>query len=452
MRSRSLILPVCLAIVQSASTCAKADQTLEVGPGHAFARIEHALAEAKPGDTILVHPLEDGLPYVGVALLVRTPRLRIAAASHERVRLDGEGTDYSGSGSIPRALVQFDPGADNCTIEGFDLARARNRSHNGAGIRINQANNITVLSCTIHHNDMGVMSNGHAPDTAVNQRLERCLIYANGSPERDGMSHNLYLGGTSATISACEVHSSTSGHNIKSRAHYTRIEYCWVHDSANRELDLVDADDTELPDSDAIVLGSILHKAPDLRGNRTVIHFGQDGGRDHTGTLTITNSTIITPYISPVIAISAPGSNLRMVNTLISDAESGQRNQVVVGWSDSPGFAPRDSRAHLSHNAFFGDFVDASGLRPASPLRFANPPTGDYGVGAETEVSLASGLAILSLRLPSCPGRAGDTPGVPLSRYAHPQSSTPREDDDAPLIGAWPPQSTPAPLPPAAGR
>ena len=38
----------------------------------------------------------------------------------------------------------------------------------------------------------------------------------------------------------CEVHSSLTGHNVKSRAHRTVVEACYIHDSANREFDLVD--------------------------------------------------------------------------------------------------------------------------------------------------------------------------------------------------------------------
>ncbi len=85
------------------------------------ARIEDALAAARPGDAILVHPLPDGKPYERVAICVNRPRISIkgAAGPRRRVGLSGRGYDYSGRGSIPRAVIQFSAGADVCALEGF---------------------------------------------------------------------------------------------------------------------------------------------------------------------------------------------------------------------------------------------------------------------------------------------------------------------------------------------
>ena len=128
---------------------------------------------------------------------------------------------------------------------------------------------------------MGVMSNGDGtPNAAADQRIEYCEIHHNGDPAEPGQNHNLYLGGTSVTLSFCEIHSSLTGHNVKSRAHQIRVQYCFIHDSANRELDLVDSDDTARPESHALLLGNIIVKSPQCAGNRSVIHFGQDGGKE----------------------------------------------------------------------------------------------------------------------------------------------------------------------------
>ena len=42
------------------------------------------------------------------------------------VAITGKGFDYSGAGSTPRAIFQFNPGTDNCTLEGFELSGAHN--------------------------------------------------------------------------------------------------------------------------------------------------------------------------------------------------------------------------------------------------------------------------------------------------------------------------------------
>ena len=273
--------------------------TLEVGPGKSFVRIEEANAKAQPGDVILVYPREDSQPYEQTAICVRQKNLTFRAVSGGRTRwvtISGKGFDYSGVGSTPRAIFQFNPGADHCILEGFELTGAHNNSHNGAGVRINQANHVTIRNCVIYHNDMGVMSNGDGSLTrGVNQRMEHCRIHHNGDLSEPGYNHNLYLGGTSVRLRFCEIHSSLTGHNVKSRAHHTRVEYCYVHDSANREFDLVDAAETTKPESHAVLMGNIIVKSPRCEGNRAVIHFGQDSGKEHDGTLHLDFNTIVTP-------------------------------------------------------------------------------------------------------------------------------------------------------------
>ncbi len=457
-RGMKRYLSVVLLGVAALGGVASADEKLDVGPGEKYARIEEALEAAHAGDTIVVHPLADGKAYERVALMVRTPRLHImmapgrprqgiraggAITTHPaRIVLRGEGFDYSGVGKVPRAIVQFDPGADGCVLEGFELSGARNGSHNGAGVRINQANHVTVKLCTITGNDMGIMSNGDGTvKTGIDQRIERCLIYGNGSKVEPGMSHNLYLGATSVVVSGCEVHSSVTGHNVKSRAHYTRVEYCWVHDSANRELDLVDAKgDTDVAGSDAVVFGTVLSKAVDMKGNREVIHFGQDGGNEHKGTLHVVNSTIVTGYVSPVVTLSAPGAKVQFVNSLFSDAETGQKNQVLVGVS---GKAPEEAlaaRVKASHNVFRGDFKDVAegaGVRLSTAVGFANAAAGDYRVVTAVEALRGKGVVIGSLGLPGATGRDGDQVGMPWQRYLHPQSKAPRRDDWRSDVGAF---------------
>jgi hypothetical protein len=276
-----------------------------------------------------------------VALFVNKAGITIKAKAEKGIRipLRGAGFDYSGRGSVPRAIVQFNKGADGCVIEGFTLSGAHNESHNGAGIRINGANDIIVRHCEIHGNDMGIMSNGDGTRaTAVNQLIEGCLIHGNGAPADPGYNHNLYLGGTSVTLLGCEVHSSLTGHNIKSRAHVTRIIACYVHDSANREIDLVDGkSDTTIPESDAWLEGNTIVKGEKGQGNRGVIHFGQDGGHEHDGTLYLRHNTIVTPFISPVVQLSSKLAKVRLFNNIISDGGTHRNGQVLLSLGDHEG-------------------------------------------------------------------------------------------------------------------
>lgn len=283
---------------------------LRVGAGEAYRRIEDAVAAAKSGDEVVALAGE----YPRTAVRIVTPGLTIRAQGH--VVIDGKGFEYSGAGAIPRAA--FEIAADGVSIRGFEIKGAHNGSHNGAGVRINAAKKAQVTDCDIHDNDMGVMSNGRAGDAeaGTDQTIERCHIHHNGDPGEPGQNHNLYLGGASATIRFCEIDHSTTGHNLKSRAHLTRVEHCWIHDAASREMDFVDAWDTERAGSDAVVVGCVIAKDPQCEGNRGVIHFGREHGR-RIGRLTVLNATITTPFATPVVSLTGGEVSAEFVDCVI---------------------------------------------------------------------------------------------------------------------------------------
>lgn len=368
---------ILLALLLSGLAAAAAQ--IEVGPGRAHERIEAAVAAAAPGDTILVHPRAGGTPYERVALMVRTPGLTIRAVrtSGDHVPLDGRGFDYSGRGPTPRAIVQFDRSAHGGTLEGFALSGAHNESHNGAGVRINQANNVTIRDCVIRANDMGIMSSGDGLVTcATNQRIERCLIHSNGDRTDPGYNHNLYLGGGDVTLWRTEVHSSLTGHNVKSRAHRIEIRECSLHDSANREVDLVDADETGVAGSDALLVGNHIFKATNCPGNRAVIHCGQDGGKPRNGMLVMVSNTVVTLYQAPVIQVSASGVSLELRgNHFFGGVAKGQ--QRLVDFGKHPVLATGAGNSISA--AFSGPALDALSLAETTVIEAATRPP-DWGM------------------------------------------------------------------------
>ena len=128
-------------------SCAASAATLEVGPGKRFARIEEANAKAQPGDVVFIYPLPGGAAYERTAVFVTQNNVTFHGVTPKdgtRVAVSGKGFAYSGVGRTPRAIFQFNRGADGCNLENLELSGAHNESHNGAGVRINQANDITV--------------------------------------------------------------------------------------------------------------------------------------------------------------------------------------------------------------------------------------------------------------------------------------------------------------------
>ena len=251
---------------------------LEVGPGKGYSRIEEAVAAAKSGDTILVYP--DPAGYPRTAIRVQVASLTIRGIGSKPIPIMGGDFDYSGSGSVPRAIIQIEPTGMGAKIENLDLSGAHNQSFNGAGVRIQGASNVAVRDCIIRENDMGIMSNGKEgdPKAASNQLIEYCLIERNGNFKDPGYNHNLYLGGSTVRLLHCEIRNSTTGHNVKSRAHYLEIEGCYIHDASSREIDLPEAWDTSRPNSNAVLIGNLIVKDPKCTGNRGVIHYGVEKG------------------------------------------------------------------------------------------------------------------------------------------------------------------------------
>ncbi len=434
---------VMLSVVMpsSAALC----DTLTVGAGMKFATIEAANAAAAPGDTIEVYPAEGDGVYRRPAVYVTKQGLRfIAKASNgRRIVLDGDGFDYNGVGLTPRAIFQVNLGADDVLIEGFELRRARNGSHNGAGVRINQAARVTVRNCDIHHNQMGVMSNGARgdPTAAADQLIEYCIVHENGEPKHPGFNHNFYLGGTSATIQFCDVYGSLTGHNIKSRAHFNLIQYNHVHDSANREFDLVDAWDTTRPNSHAVLIANYIVKRDPINGNSNVIHFGQDGGGEHDGTLFLINNTIVTPHYGPVIQLTAAAVRARLVNNIVfNNRQNGPRLYALQNVNDPHVIAG-------DHNWFSRGYdVNPTALDPASTYRgenlgdhpgFYKPAARDFRLRDPAAANWPPQASPAY-----ADGGGANQSGIPGNQYRHPAQRFPRGGPWAAYIGAgverWP--------------
>ncbi len=186
---------------------------------------------------------------------------------------------------------------------------------------------------------------------------------------------------------------------MKSRAHHTRVEYCYVHHSANREFDLVDAAETARPQSDAVLLGNIIVKDPQCSGNRTVIHFGQDGGKGHNGTLYLAFNTIVTPFLAPVVELSAPKAKAVLLGNLLSDGGNRQQHQVLAVARGGASLRRRDRQRQLAERCFRpGRPAEARpGDEPLPPRRF--PP-----LCQPCQARLPLGAARLSRLLrPGCP-------------------------------------------------
>ena len=123
-------------------------------------------------------------------------------------------------------------------------------------------------------------------------------------------------------------------------------------------------------------------KADPTRGNGAVVHFGQDGGQDHTGTLWLVHNTIVTPHVSPVVELSAPAARAWLEGNLIWDKGRRRPGQRLI---ETRGAAKRgfvQGRYNWLAAGFRGGFWDSWAQtrwgEPDQQLPWNDPPRGDY--------------------------------------------------------------------------
>ena len=270
---------------------------------------------------------------------------------------DATGCAVTGERTIPRACLQTD--GVNVVVEHLEFTNARN-GDNGSGFRASSpvdAVTATVMlrDCVIHDCDMGVQSDG-----GHHLIIDGCNISKNGSPKNLGYSHNLYLFSRWATIRGSWIHDSAGGYNIKTRCHYVELFYNLISDSAEGEVDLVNSDLTEQPNSNAVMIGNVVVSKQRLPGaNKTrFLRFG-DESKAHRGTLYAFHNTFIagTPDIR-FLSIDTPESAIIACNNVMwgsgwLSAEcrgpvTGSNNWIQRGGQLPEGFAVGGTDPHFA--------------------------------------------------------------------------------------------------------
>ena len=304
--------------------------TYQVGPTRAHPTVA-SLPTLHPGDIVEIDP--------GIYHEVKrwtTPGtaanpIVIRGVGATRPVFDATGQTVDGARPNPRAVFQVE--AHDTMLESLEFQNARN-GNNSAGIRVTSADNVTVRNCKITACDMGIMS-----DNNSNLVIEASEICSNGTSLYDGYSHNLYLGGNSATLRFCYIHDSLNGQNIKTRAHYTELLYNYIADSQDGEVGLVDARETAAVNSHAVMIGNIVISKPRLSryNSGRLIQFGQDSGGQHNGTLfAFSNTFIAGDGRIQFLAANAPGATVVACNNICygSNKILGSRGGGISGSND----------------------------------------------------------------------------------------------------------------------
>lgn len=325
-----LRLPAAAVIVLAISLGRAFSATYDVGPGQPLANIGDVPWESlAAGDTVQIHyratPYREkwvigrqgsaaapitvrGIPGPGGELPIidgasATTRLALDYASETR------GIIKIGSSSIPPDTIP-----KYIVIENLDLrgARAPNTFTDDAGamqtyqanastIYVEKGENITVRGCAMHDSGNGFFVASSDAFASHDILVEANDIYDNGNVGSI-FEHNNYTAAIGITFQYNHfgpLKVGAGGNNLKDRSSRTVVRYNWI-EGGNRQLDLVDAEDSVLIRNDVgyhttHVYGNILIE-PAGDGNRQMIHYGGDGGTSsmwRNGTLYLYGNTMI---------------------------------------------------------------------------------------------------------------------------------------------------------------
>lgn len=286
-------------------------------------------ANLQPGDTVLIYwkPTAYKEKWVicrqGTAAAPITVR-GVPNASGELPVIDGSGattpqnlnfwSEQRGVIKIGGANVPADTMPKYITIENLEIKSAHpdyqftddggntlNYTSAASSIYVEKGENITIRNCIIHDSANGFFVASSDEEASRNILVEGNYIYGNGI-SGSAFQHNNYTAAIGITFQYNRfgpLRAGANGNNLKDRSAGTVVRYNWI-ESGNRQLDLVEGDDSVLIRTDAsyrktFVYGNILIE-PDGAGNSQITHYGGDNGTTslyRKGTLYFYNNTIV---------------------------------------------------------------------------------------------------------------------------------------------------------------
>lgn len=314
---------------------------------------------------------------------------------------DAKGLDLSGSGSVPRAILQF-TNASYWVVRHLELENANNGVNNGAAFRVTAGgHDITFRDVSIHDNNNGAMSDG-----PVSLVIENSEIFHNGA--NDGQSHNLYLIGDSVRLQGNYIHDSVGGQNVKLRVHTIELLYNLIANEGNYAIDFEQAANTDAANANAVMIGNVVVRNPKAINKGQTIVFGADNS-DHVrnGNLYAINNTFVFTEQNTVflhMLAPAPGSKAYFYNNVFHTTATG----VKLAFDSAS-----DSLMSGSNNWI------TTGVTAATAFT-ASATGADPGFVSAADLHLASGAAVIDKGMASpmyVDGTGASQDGTPTLEY-----------------------------------
>lgn len=377
-----------------------------VGPGQPLATIGEApWATLMPGDRVFIH--WQATPYFEKWVINRQGTanqpievIGVPGPNGEPPVISGNGAttapglnfwnDERGVIKIGGSSIPSDGLPQHIVIDGLEVRSAHPNysftndngqsdtyNNNAASIYVEKAAHLTIRNCVLHDSGNGLFIG------AFDGMTEHILVHGNHIHGNgiDGSiyEHNAYTAAIDITFQYNQLgplRPGAGGNNLKDRSAGLVVRYNWI-ESGNRQLDLVDAEDSEaLVDhwsyETTIVYGNILIE-PDGAGNSQMVHYGGDSGTldDYRkGNLYFYNNTCISTRSgnTTLLRLSTNDESAHLFNNAVYTTASGNHLALVDGngtvdffnnwlmenWVD----------CHCTPNGTLNDYGNLSGTDP----------------------------------------------------------------------------------------
>lgn len=298
---------------------------------------------------------------------------------------------------------------------------------NAAAIHVGLGEDIIIRGCILRDCGNGLFVTSFGSDISRGITIEGNHIHSNGN-SGSLFEHNTYTAAIGILYQYNRfgpLLSGASGNNLKDRSAGLVVRHNWI-EGGNRQLDLVDAEDSTLIRDDPAyhktdVYGNVLIE-PAGAGNRQILHYGGDSGTEpdyRKGTLYFYHNTMVSTRTdrTTLMRLSTNSENCDARNNILYVTTAGTELEMI----DDTGVL------NLSHNwikpgwldSFFGGSGtvndDGTSIETASP-GFVNVAGQDF--------SLAAGSPCVEAATALHPTVLPD--GAVTRQYVKHQSSEPR--------------------------
>ena len=257
---------------------------------------------------------------------------------------------------------------DRVRVENIRFSGAQVADRNGAGIRA-EGKDLTVRHCSFTENENGILS-GERRDSTIT--VEHSQFVKNGAG--DGQSHNIYIGKIKRlNIRFTTLREAVVGHNVKSRAEETVLEYNRIMDGkAGRASYQV-----ELPVGGfGFVIGNVIQQGPEAE-NSTLISYGAEGIQHKINGLYLVSNTVVNDRSSGTFVNSPKEISCALINNLFAGQGGMQcsNGMQAANLNSDAGFI--DRKRYEYRLAPASKAID-SGVEPEAVRGFSMQPSYEY--------------------------------------------------------------------------